>query len=234
MIKVVTWNILHPDYALSDRYKIKPAHLTWEHRKPLIEKELIHTNADVICLQEVSHDSYPEMKGYEVILNINKKRKKEIEKAERPLLVATYYKSERFTLVSTLHSSRTLTVSLKQNDDKVWIIQNVHLPVEVKEQLNHLKGLKGKKRIDILCGDFNNFPDSDTIEFVKSQNFQISKPQPKSTYYKEDIIDFIFTAPEYYTDQYWGRARKIPSEEWPSDHIWISALISQMRLKRGM
>ena len=199
----------------------------WKHRKPLIEKELIKTNADVICLQEVSHESYPEMKGYEVVLNMNKKRKKEIEKGKKPLLLATYYKSDKFTLMDTVQNSRTLTLTLKHGNVLMWKIQNVHLPVEVKEQLNHLKHLEG---IDVLCGDFNNFPDSELVKFIKSKSFQISQPQPKSTYYKEDTIDYIFTTPEYYTKQYWGTTTKMPSAKWPSDHIWISAFISKARL----
>lgn len=241
MIKVLTWNILHPDYALPDRYLTNPNYLTWSHRKSLIAQELQKTNADVLCLQEVCHNDFPELKGYHVELNINKKREKEIKKGKNPLLVATYWKEDKFEKISEYKNSRTMTVTLKDKEGQEWSIMNVHLPVKVEEQVLHLQ--KGVN-CDIVCGDFNNFPDSEVIELVQSKDYQWCQPQPRSTYYKQDIVDYIFIKPEYYNRQYWGVpspnadgrrgvAQKMPSREWPSDHIWLCATISKVRLKRS-
>lgn len=57
-LKVLTFNILADGLAQNGNLDIENSSwLTWEYRKPLIVKYLIESEADILCLQEVTHYS---------------------------------------------------------------------------------------------------------------------------------------------------------------------------------
>jgi mRNA deadenylase 3'-5' endonuclease subunit Ccr4 len=220
-INVVTWNLLHPDWALPDRYRNCPRKaLAWEHRKPLVEQELNKLDADFICVQECPHEDYPEVKGYQVELALNKSRRKSIAKGKRPLLCAIYYRAP-WLLTARKAASRSLSVSFVHPQGGTLSLRCVHLPVEAKEQEAHLKDLTE----DVVCGDLNNFPDTEPVALVHAAGYSKWAKQPRSTYYRSDVIDYIFCRDE---SQWrlaprliWGTPARMPSIVWPSDHTWL-------------
>lgn len=59
--KVLTWNVLCDKYATSQTYGYTPtAALDWEYRKECIFSELRFRDADFLCLQEISTESFKE------------------------------------------------------------------------------------------------------------------------------------------------------------------------------
>jgi endonuclease/exonuclease/phosphatase family metal-dependent hydrolase len=59
---LVSWNILAPDYASPKKYPwVAGKYLEWSHREPLIVKELLTLDTDIIFLQEVQVDLWPSL-----------------------------------------------------------------------------------------------------------------------------------------------------------------------------
>ncbi|MBE3045903.1 endonuclease/exonuclease/phosphatase family protein [Candidatus Bathyarchaeota archaeon] len=59
--KVLSWNVLCDKYATPSTYGYTPtAALDWEYRKDCIFSELQFRNADFLCLQEISTESFKE------------------------------------------------------------------------------------------------------------------------------------------------------------------------------
>lgn len=53
---ILQWNVLADGLAQHGEFtRVDEQHLQWEHRAPLILRELALANADIICLQEVNH-----------------------------------------------------------------------------------------------------------------------------------------------------------------------------------
>lgn len=62
LVKVATWNLLAPQYASPHKYPwCSTEYLDWTHRQSLILSRLENVNADIICLQEVQLDIWPEL-----------------------------------------------------------------------------------------------------------------------------------------------------------------------------
>lgn len=60
--RVASWNLLAPLYALPAKYPwCPPEHLDWGHRKSLIVQQLLSFQADILCLQEVQVDLFPDL-----------------------------------------------------------------------------------------------------------------------------------------------------------------------------
>jgi len=58
-LKVLSYNILCDRMTTRAMYGYTSrAHLSWSHRKELIIQEIRGRDADIVCLQEVDHDSY--------------------------------------------------------------------------------------------------------------------------------------------------------------------------------
>mmetsp|Transcript_6348 Transcript_6348/g.21837 ORF Transcript_6348/g.21837 Transcript_6348/m.21837 type:complete len:367 (+) Transcript_6348:35-1135(+) len=54
-VTVLQWNVLADGLAQTDKFPVDPGHLEWEHRAPLILKELSSSGADIMCMQELNH-----------------------------------------------------------------------------------------------------------------------------------------------------------------------------------
>ena len=95
---------------------------TWEYRQELLKQEIRTINADVVCFQEVSPQSFEQdflfMKeelGYHGCEMFKRGR-------FRP---ATFWKTDKCTLVgSPVHKDRTLLTVFQLNNDNCAIIEN--------------------------------------------------------------------------------------------------------------
>jgi mRNA deadenylase 3'-5' endonuclease subunit Ccr4 len=97
---------------------------TWSHRQSLIRERLLHSAADIICIQEADGDSFDkdfgfmEEAGYGHVLH-NKFR----------FRCATFYKADKFALENVGHKDRSLVTSLRSIDldDRIVNVANCHL-----------------------------------------------------------------------------------------------------------
>jgi mRNA deadenylase 3'-5' endonuclease subunit Ccr4 len=61
VVRLASWNLLAPEYAQPRKYPwCHVDHLDWEYRKGLIVPQLMAMDADIICLQEVQIDLWPD------------------------------------------------------------------------------------------------------------------------------------------------------------------------------
>ena len=90
IFSVMSYNVLCEKYATKQLYGYCPTWaLAWEYRRKGIMDEILHANADIICLQEVETDQfftffYPTLKqhGYEGVFS-PKSRAKTMSEHER-------------------------------------------------------------------------------------------------------------------------------------------------------
>lgn len=165
--------------------KCPPEALTWECRKYQILQEIIHTNPDVICLQEVDHFKFIQgmlqALGYEGVF---------FPKPDSPCLYiednngpdgcAIFYRTSKFDAVSCL--TRVLEVWRVQSNQvsiaavlrvretgKEVCVATTHLKARHGALLAKLRNEQGKDllrfvrdvaqgRPILLCGDFNAEP----------------------------------------------------------------------------
>lgn len=126
---LLSWNILlpnsqdnwwcHKQYARGvDMYKRQ-----WSHRQDLIKKRILHSAADIVCIQEADGDTFEAdfdfMKdaGYDHILH--KKFR---------FRCATFFLREKFVLDKVAHKDRALVTSIRSTQtQKIVHIVNCHL-----------------------------------------------------------------------------------------------------------
>jgi hypothetical protein len=54
-LRIVSWNVLSPSFVSKDKFPhCDPIWISWEYRMPLIVKQLLDYQPDIICLQEMS------------------------------------------------------------------------------------------------------------------------------------------------------------------------------------
>ena len=112
-LRVLSYNVLLPNskdgwwiYKYFDA-NVPTEARTWAHRSALLQAQLLGAGADVICLQEVSPESFAQdfafltAAGYGHEL-LNKGR----------MRCATFFKSDRFELRHSFCKDRTLTTEL--------------------------------------------------------------------------------------------------------------------------
>lgn len=62
LVRLATWNLLAPQYAKISKYPwCDPHYLDWNYRQSLIIPQLLQLDADIICLQEVQVDVWPDL-----------------------------------------------------------------------------------------------------------------------------------------------------------------------------
>ena len=62
LVRLASWNLLAQVYCKADKYPwCEEEHLQWQFRKKLIVPTILDMNADVICLQEVQVDLWPDL-----------------------------------------------------------------------------------------------------------------------------------------------------------------------------
>lgn len=238
-LTVLTWNLMHPDYALKDRFpNTPPAYLAWSYRKEKIESLIKQLKPDLVCAQEVQWDDHPELPEYEWVIGLNKKRQKEIDKGKRPLLCAVAYLKERFQGVQqVITGSRSVTVTLLTELGPPVTVTSLHLPTSsTQERLQHLR----KVKCDIVAGDFNDFPGTEPVQYLCREekanatqkatassagqylNVYDELRAPLSTYYLDDVVDYIFCRAPWRPKRIsWSSNQSLPSASIPSDHHWV-------------
>jgi exonuclease III len=154
----------------------------WSHRRDLLRDRIGTVNADVVCLQEVSPESFQDdfsfmaELGYDGVELFKKGR-------FRP---ATFWKTEKCTLAApAAHKDRTLLTALKlEGQESSWFVLNCHLQAgnEGKRRVRQIQEgtkaiitmankLKEKEPASnaraIVCGDFNGGSECGAVHFLE-------------------------------------------------------------------
>ena len=126
---LMSWNILLPNsqdnWWCHKQYSsnVPMDKRQWKHRQSLIKERLLHSAADIVCIQEADGDTFDAdfafMKdnGYDHVLH--KKFR---------FRCATFFLRDKFMLDREAHKDRTLVTSLRcTSTDRVLHIVNCHL-----------------------------------------------------------------------------------------------------------
>lgn len=237
-IRVLTWNMLNDAYAFPCRYPwVSPASLAWSRRQSQMASILVPLSLDFICAQEVSEGNVPELPGMTWVYGLDRKRRKAISKGNHVMTCALAYRGSKWCMVGDPQvTSRTLTCTFRAagGGDETFRITSLHLPVDTSEQLVHLRHDLG----DVVAGDFNNFPGTAPVRALcdrKEQegyvNVYDERTGPKSTYYLNDVVDYVFIRPSRFRLKSicWASPHHpIPNALFPSDHLWIMAVLTAL------
>lgn len=128
----------------------------WDERLPIILKELQSCNSDVQCLQEMQvdcmeEDVLPALEAkYQGIRCDNKGKNKAI------FAVATFWKSNRFTLHQVIHKSRIMISILRncRNGQHLAVV-NVHQEGHPSQTMKRVLQLQGAIKVLQNCGNID-------------------------------------------------------------------------------
>jgi mRNA deadenylase 3'-5' endonuclease subunit Ccr4 len=168
---IVSWNVLAPVYTIPDKYRSSARKdLEWHVREPRIGKRLLDLDADIVCLQEVQLDLWPDMyvnhlsSTYDAIVqNVT---------MDHPVANVILLRHGFAEVVAVESRSRALIAVLRVNDgnvDNILFLTNVHLEARNKEETRIFQLRSLFKRLHhhiqrhspteppciILAGDFN-------------------------------------------------------------------------------
>lgn len=206
-IKILSWNILHPDFI---DCKFKP--IDYSHRLPIIINNLLSHDPAIICLQEADsatiESDFAIFTEYTLIYQNDKSRQNRLNKwrenidsnMKKPntIVCAFLVKKNCFIIhPEIIIGSRSLTIHLSWQDLK-FTISNVHLESGKCKDAIHIKHLSKLLNSDIICGDFNDWLDEPFIDYLNEKGF-IRAPIKGYTY-KHDgfqsLIDHFFFKPQ--------------------------------------
>jgi len=180
-MSILSWNVMHPDFALchinTTFTHATEDELIWTNRLPKLRQKIAATNADIVCLQEVSQESFvsdfgtyfQDKHGYNYRLNDSRGRV-EAGKGEGDFTTAILFKSNKFECVHQDNRSRAtivlLTNKLEQSQcahcthsQRICLyhsmfVVNVHLEVAKNQDKSGVNALKKVlKRIDWCISD---------------------------------------------------------------------------------
>jgi len=169
---VLSWNILLPNSQ--DNWwchKQYSSHVDmdkrqWKHRQSLIKERLLHSAADLVCIQEADGDTFEAdfafMKdnGYDHVLH--KKFR---------FRCATFFKRDKFTLDQASHKDRTLVTSLRCTaTDRVLHLVNCHLSGGAAPERRLRQVHDGLQQIQKYINALE-------LDLAKQQKFQRSSPK---------------------------------------------------------
>lgn len=150
-ISFLSWNVL-AQYLFDSTPKwythVQPGtHVSWAERFIKIISEIVESRADIVCLQEVEFavfekDFQPMMKYYEYDGVMQKSSRK--AKEEGDYGVATFWKTDKFQLLETIHRSRTMVTILhdSRNIGCHMAVMNCHLEGHPEKSVTRVRQLQ--------------------------------------------------------------------------------------------
>jgi len=147
-VRLVSWNLLAPLYATPLKYPSSSSrHLEWNFRQNLIVQQLKLLEADILCLQEVQTDLWPELQrelemlGYTQVCVQNVTR-------NHPVTIVTLLRDGIGTFGAVESRSRALITAIElnhhdhnnnNNQETALFLANVHLEAGMKEDDNETR-----------------------------------------------------------------------------------------------
>jgi mRNA deadenylase 3'-5' endonuclease subunit Ccr4 len=191
VIRLASWNLLAPEYAQPRKYPWCHAdHLDWEYRKALIVPQLMDMDADIICLQEVQVDLWPDFLsnlqhlGYDGVVQ-------DVKGGHNVASALLIRKSCPLQLERTESRSRVLLTVLRdsENDNKLLYLCSVHLEAGESHDNNlqryhQLKSLF--KRLTYHCRLDKTSLDDASIIFAG--DFNMLRTNPLHTFLSQGLL----------------------------------------------
>lgn len=259
-ISVVCYNVLADNLVTSTEHAYlygNPVYMSWEYRWCLLQEELAVFQSDIVCLQEVEKERWPDYVfvmrslGYSGIIQAPKK-------SHMSIATAIFYKTDRFKVVWEEHRSRAMALALHYTDsdgkDQVLYVVNWHLEGDPRRAsdrisqmnsiLQRMAGRQGKNAENcdvVIAGDFNatrwnapwQFLFRGRLEGGYTEAYLPSVPVTTKTvahpYALQDVYMSGRWIPEFTT-----RAPRRRSEIdfiWCSRHLKIEALMRPANLR---
>ena len=172
-----TYKMYSPPLSESNRHIA-----AWSYRRDLLKDRIGLVNADVVCLQEVSPESFEDDFAFMAELGYDGC---ELFKKGR-FRPATFWKADKCTLVApAAHKDRTLLTAFKLDEQKEsWFVLNCHLQAgnEGKRRVRQIQDgtkaiitMANKLKVKdpalnaqaIVCGDFNGGAECGAIRFLE-------------------------------------------------------------------
>jgi len=185
-LSVLSWNVLHKDFAmfLEDYPLATEDMLIWKNRLPKLRGKMHDSNADIVCLQEVSFGSFVDdfggyfqsKHGYDYRLNQSPLKMKDTDHT-----TAIMFKSSKFECVHEDHRSRAIILLLT---NKLEQSQCVHCRESKRICLYHSffvvnvhleAGDRGSARMSALKSIFKR------IRFCISEKLKINNVDNRET-----------------------------------------------------
>lgn len=232
-MKLLTWNVLHPDHAHKHEQKeLDAKYLTWEWRKERIMSKLLRAvtdGVDVICLQEVDSSNLDDYKieGFVMYHQNDKTRTKKLKQwidlgrnlENKPnTLVCAILIKEGLQVSDVKIGSRSITMTIAGVK-----ITNVHLEAGRNTTDIHIKHLSKMFDSDVVLGDFNDFPGEPATELLSEKGFlKIPDTITFKDGHRNWTIDYVFYNKKYKCkDIVWDDDFVGLTEKHSSDHMMI-------------
>jgi mRNA deadenylase 3'-5' endonuclease subunit Ccr4 len=245
-----TWNVLANGYIRPQYYpRTPPEVLDPVRRVPALVRHAAGLGLDILCLQEVETDIFLALqRGLSAGAYAGMHA---LKGGRRPDGCATFFRSDRFTLVSNRRvaygdgSGHVAQVLQFRHEGRRLEILNTHLKWDPPEtprvhqwgyrQVSEALQLWQLQSGRILCGDLNALPASDVVEKLQSAGFDYvhrSYPGVRTSNANGEakLIDYLFC-----DQSLRGAARlpmpiddctPLPSPDQPSDHLPLLAEFS--------
>ena len=268
-IQILQFNTL-ADTLSNDFPHVSADFLSWKHREGLLHEALTEHNFDFICAEEVDHfsDSFEPFlgdRGYSGIFAMRRVIADGDTTASRDG-AALFWKRDKFSILAQAtvkHASKTVGVVAtfarissdgQPTSEPRLIVAAIHLTakpgqeaVRCKEAAELVRVIDsfnkdGEDRLTtIIGGDFNDVPDSEVCDFVRSHGFLSAYEHDErawTTWKKRQsevkrVIDYIWYRPgssanlrpvavlEVPADEVFPHM--LPAADYPSDHLAIGA-----------
>lgn len=255
-MRIVSYNILAPSYARADRYPFTDRrYLAWDARRDLLTARLLATDAAVICLQEVEGWVFQYLEdrlrsaGLQGLYVQKGQRRPDgcatFYRTERLSLL----ESRNFQYEDGAGGCDSGHVALVARFDAGGTpvsVVNTHIRwgeptscgpehIGFRQVTELLEQCGGEcEEASIVCGDFNVDPDKDFIQKMIAHGFidaYARAPQPTAnSECRAKRIDYIFHTAAFDSEPTplprIDDKTPLPSETEPSDHLWISAILT--------
>jgi len=246
---VMIWNILADSLSTSSFHGNLPfpfvdqTILSWDHRLPLILKEIENVNPDVLCLMEVDRfqDLEAELggRGYTGLWT---------PKVDSKDGVAIFWKHQKLTLLkwsdvrlSPTQSQVALLAVFQMKIEKPFLVAATHL--KAKPGFEEVRLKEGEVLLEnanafhqgpaVICGDFNDVPSSLVANLFLENGFNRVMPSNAEwTTWKKRADGEVKRTIDYI----WIGAMKpisalaipdlkepLPQVDYPSDHLALAA-----------
>lgn len=245
-ISFIQWNCLANWASYEKGFPLtNPDYLKWEYRKPLIIKEILSYHADILCLQEV--DFYDDIKdgiskcGYSNSIFFKKK----VSKDGLAIFIKDHLSFEKHSELiysNGIHNLLDVSIVRKSCGTKIRVL-TTHLKAnyscestrieQAKEFICHLNKEPSEKTMTIIAGDFNTFPDSETINMFYDESFKsvfsdipwtiVSSRKDEIRRITYDYILYKNCELEEKNSNEFPDDIIIPNDHFPSDHIILFA-----------
>ena len=180
-VSVAAFNTLRRGYHFNGNTWVTEEQKAWPHRLNLLEKLLGDMDADIMCLQEIEHETMEE--DFHFLLKSYAKRSAGQKKKGHSFCKPTvFWKEDMFELTWQSSRSRAIIVELKRKEDgAMFLVANVHLQggnqgqEDRKNQLRNIVQIITQRAASadvlVVAGDFNANVKGPELDVLRDEGF---------------------------------------------------------------